>query len=155
MSDERVDLKGGCQCGAVRYTARAKNFDAYTCHCRMCQRAFGNVSAPFFNVPKADVTWEAGAPAYYESSKIARRGFCSRCGTPLTFEYHDSERMDLSVGSLDHPERMHPIAHYGVESRIASFHTPDGLKEVRIDDVEHIVRKWKEAYGDDAKPGQT
>jgi hypothetical protein len=155
MSDEAIVLAGGCQCGAVRYTARAKSREAYYCHCRMCQRAFGNVFATFFNVEKADVTWEGQqAPSYHASSKIARRGFCGRCGTPLSFEYHESKRMDLSVGSLDDPGQMQPVAHCGVESRIASFHKPDGLKEVRVDDIEHIVKKWKAAYGESATPGK-
>jgi hypothetical protein len=154
MADEPIELSGACQCGAVRYRACAKGFDAYYCHCRMCQRAFGNVFATFFNVEKSLVTWQAGPPTYFESSKIARRGFCARCGTPISFEYHQSERMDLAVGSLDHPERMRPVSHCGVESRIASFHRPDGLKEVRVDEIEHIVKKWKGAYGEGATPGK-
>ena len=150
---EMVELAGACQCGAVRYTVRAKNHDAYYCHCSMCRRAFGNVFAAFFNVKKANVRWEARPPAYYASSKIARRGFCDRCGTPLTFEYHESENMDLSVGSLEHPERMRPVMHVGVESRLASFHTSDGLPEKRVEDFEHIVAKWKKAYGEGVTPG--
>ena len=152
-TETTVELAGACQCGAVRYTARAKSHDAYYCHCSMCQRAFGNIFAAFFNVKKAGVRWEARPPAYYASSKIARRGFCDRCGTPLTFEYLESENMDLSVGSLEHPERMRPVMHVGVESRLASFHKPDGLPEKRIEDFEHIVAKWKKAYGEGVKPG--
>ena len=154
MNEESIVLAGGCQCGAVRYTARAKSHDAYYCHCRMCQRAFGNVFATFFNVEKSNVTWEGAPPAYYASSKIAQRAFCGRCGTPLSFEYNESKHMDLSVGSLDHPEQMQPVAHCGVESRVASFHKPDGLKEVRVDDIEYIVKKWKAAYGESATPGK-
>jgi len=149
-----IELSGGCQCGAVRYRAQAANDEAYYCHCRMCQRAFGNIFATFFNVKKEDVTWEKGPPAYYASSKIARRGFCAQCGTPLMFEYHESKHIDLGVGSLDHPEQMRPVSHCGVESRIATFHKPDGLKEVRVDELEHIVKKWKAAYGEQAVPGK-
>lgn len=154
MSDETIVLAGGCQCGGVRYTARPKSREAYYCHCRMCQRAFGNVFATFFNLEKASVAWEGAPPSYYASSKIARRGFCGRCGTPLSFEYHESRRMDLAVGSLEDPGQMQPVAHCGVESRIASFHKSDGLKEVRVDDIEHIVKKWKVAYGASATPGK-
>src|SRR5215470_6386942 len=90
-----LTFRGGCQCGRIRYTAMASTNDAYYCHCRMCQRAVGNVFAAFFDVKVADVTWDRGVPAYYESSKIARRGFCPSCGTPLTFQYHGSENIDL------------------------------------------------------------
>jgi aspartate-semialdehyde dehydrogenase len=38
------EMTGGCMCGQVRYLARIGSDDAYLCHCRMCQRASGNVS---------------------------------------------------------------------------------------------------------------
>ena len=118
----------------------------------MCQRAFGNVFATYVNVKKADVVWET-APDWYGSSKIARRPFCSTCGTPLGFEYLESQRMDLAVGALDQPELLKPVMHVGVESRIESFHSHGPLEEKRIADFENIVKKWKAAYGDDVVPG--
>jgi len=86
------------------------------------QRAFA-----FVNVKKADVEWER-EPEKFESSKIARRGFCSHCGTPLSFEYNDSQRMDLAVGALDYPEMLKPA--HGIESR---FHNPGSLEEKKSD----------------------
>ena len=102
MPDPLPPLQGGCLCGAVRYEATPDHRDGYYCHCRMCQLAFGNTRAAYLNLRKSEVRWLTRRP-YYASSKIARRGFCSRCGTPLSFEFLDSERMDLSVGSLDEP----------------------------------------------------
>src|SRR5881392_2415860 len=107
-----IELTGGCQCGAVRYRARFANDEAYLCHCRMCQRAFGHVSAAFVNTKKGSVTWEKDGRAFYSSSKIARRGFCSACGTPMTFEYLDGTNIDLSVGSLDDPNQVRLASHF-------------------------------------------
>ncbi len=101
MSGALPPLQGGCLCGQLRYEATPTHRDGYYCHCRMCQLAFGNTRAAFFNLRKDQVRWLNGPPSYYASSKIARRGFCGRCGTPLSFEFLDSERMDLAVGSLD------------------------------------------------------
>jgi hypothetical protein len=119
----------------------------------MCQRAFGHVAAAFANTKKANVTWEKDGRAFYAASAIARRGFCPSCGTPLTFEYHDSPNIDLSVGSLDEPGRVRLASHFGVESRVASFHRPDGLPEKRTDEAEHVVKKWRAAYGEEAVMG--
>jgi hypothetical protein len=74
---------GGCLCGHVRYSVVIGDIDAYLCHCRMCQRATGGVAAVFKSVRVADLTWSV-EPDRYRSSPFARRGFCSRCGTPLT-----------------------------------------------------------------------
>jgi hypothetical protein len=146
-------LSGGCLCGAVRYEARLDRPDGYYCHCRMCQLAFGNTRAAFVNLRKDAVVWSAAPPTRYASSKIALRGFCGRCGTPLSFEYLASDRMDLSVGSFDEPERLRPTSHFAVESRIAAWHVADGLPEERLADNARIVERWRDAYGSDAVPG--
>ena len=147
------DVEGGCLCGAVRYRAAPASREGYYCHCRMCQLAFGNTRAAFINLPKQAVTWMAGAPTLYASSPFARRGFCSLCGTPLSFEYLNSERMDLSVGSLDDPSGFVPTAHFAVETRIAPWHAEDGLPGERLDRNERIMARWKETYGDGVEPG--
>jgi hypothetical protein len=148
-----LPLTGGCLCGSVRYRATPDHRDGYYCHCRMCQLAFGNTRAAFLNLRKDEVSWLTQAPAWYASSKIARRGFCARCGSPLAFEYLDSERMDLSVGSLDDPAALKPISHFGVESRVAPWHAADGLPDERSDDSARLMQRWREAYGDGAVPG--
>ncbi len=146
-------LTGGCLCGQVRYAAAPASREGYYCHCTMCQRAFGNTRAAYFNLLKSELRWTTAEPAYYASSKIARRGFCSHCGTPLSFEYAGSARIDLSVGSLDEPSAITPTSHFAVESRIANWHGADGLKETRVDEYAPIVQRWKDAYGDAVQPG--
>lgn len=146
-------LDGGCLCGRVRYRATPDHRDGYYCHCRMCQLAFGNTRAAYLNLRKSDVQWLAEPPSYFASSKIARRGFCSLCGTPLSFEFLDGERMDLSIGSLDDPSLVKPSEHFAVESRIAAWHAPDGLPESQLDGNAQIVKRWRDAYGEGVEPG--
>jgi hypothetical protein len=140
-------VTGGCMCGKVRYAAQIENDDAYLCHCRMCQRASGNVSLAMKNVKQADVRWER-EPDYYQSSPIARRGFCSGCGTSLTFEYlKGSDKMDLIVGSFDDPSRFVPKAHFGAESIHRAWLNTEGLPEQRADEYELLVDRWMEECG--------
>jgi hypothetical protein len=141
-----TDATGGCLCGRVRYTAAVDSDDAYLCHCRMCQRASGNVSLAMKNVAKAAVRW-AREPDYYRSSPIARRGFCAACGTSLSFEYHDSENMDLIVGSFDDPSRFAPRHHFGVESLHRNWIDTSGLPEYRVDEYQPIVDRWMKSVG--------
>ncbi len=54
MSDVRIT--GGCQCGAIRYALHDAPTGASICHCRMCQKAFGNYFAPLAGVPLGFVT---------------------------------------------------------------------------------------------------
>lgn len=144
---------GGCLCGAVRYEARPTHRNGYYCHCRMCQLAFGNTRAAFVNLRKDQVVWTSSAPDFYASSRFARRGFCGRCGTPLSFEYLTSDHMDLSIGSLDDPANFVPGSHFAVESRIARWHADDGLPGERLDEHTVLTARWTAAYGSGVVPG--
>lgn len=145
-------LEGGCLCGRVRYRAQPDSLEGYYCHCRMCQLAVGNTRAAFFNLAQSGLQWIASPPAWYASSKIARRAFCGHCGTPLAFRYNDSERIDLTVGSLDQPQRLRPGSHFAVESRVETWHAEDGLPGTRLDEHQRLLERWRAAYGD-ATPG--
>ena len=142
------DVTGGCACGKVRYTAAIDNDEAYLCHCRMCQRASGNISLAMKNVKRTAVRWER-EPDYYISSPIARRGFCTSCGTSLTFEFSDgeSENIDLIVGSFDDPSPFWPKHHFGAESMHRGWLNTEGLPEYRTDEYKPLVDRWIKACG--------
>jgi hypothetical protein len=133
-------------CGAKRYVATIADDDAYLCHCRMCQRWSGNVSIAFKGMRKEDVRWET-PPDYYTSSPIAQRGFCSRCGTALTFEFPDSETMDLTVGSFDDPSRFRPTHNYATESWHAAWLDVTELPGTRSEENANVVKRWIDACG--------
>lgn len=140
------EMTGGCQCGRVRYTASIEDDDAYLCHCRMCQRATGGVAIAFKNLKKAAVTW-AREPDRYASSPIARRGFCSTCGTPLTFEFLDGRNIDLTVGSFDDPWRFKPKEHFGSESWHRDWLDTSHLPASRTDENSNVVDRWMKTLG--------
>jgi hypothetical protein len=140
-------MTGGCQCGRVRYEVDVDNDDAYLCHCKMCQRATGGFAAALKGVRKENVRWQ-GEPDWYDSSPIARRPFCSHCGSPLGFAYKEGkEQMDLTVGSFDDPSALVPVAHYGFESAHRAWLDTAGLKTMRTGDYQPVVDKWVAATG--------
>jgi hypothetical protein len=128
-SDTRVT--GGCQCGAVRYAITAPFENPHICHCRMCQKAFGNYFAALVGTKKTGLAWTRGQPSFFRSSEVVQRGFCKDCGTPLSFAYDHSERIAVSIGSLDHPESVMPERQYGMEALLPAFpllHTLPGTQ---------------------------
>jgi hypothetical protein len=115
-------LSGGCQCGAVRYALDQQPVNVHVCHCRMCQKAVGGPFAVICPVQKTAFRVTRGTISYFHSSDIARRGFCSACGTPLLFEYPDvGDDLGVLVGTLDEPDRAPPENQYGNESRVAWY----------------------------------
>jgi hypothetical protein len=139
----RKPVTGGCLCGAVRYEASVSPTDAHYCHCRMCQRAFGNAFATFVSFPLDKFRWVRGRPKMYQSSKIARRGFCARCGTPLVFRnvYRDN-RIGISIGSLDHPELAPPEIHWGIESIVPWLKIADRLPRKHTMQDPSVADAW-------------
>ncbi len=118
MNERKPIYTGGCQCGAVRYALFAEP-QAGICHCRMCQKAVGGPFMAWAMVPSADFAWTRGQAATFRSSSAATRGFCARCGTPLSFHYdRKPDHFDVTIGSLDQPGQVPPRVALGVENRL-------------------------------------
>lgn len=116
-----VTVTGGCQCGAVRYRATAMLDNAHLCHCRMCQKAVGNLFAALVAAPKDALAWTRGKPTVFMSSEHVERGFCSACGTPLFYNDVKANRTNLTIGSLDNPSAFPPRGSTGTEGMLPWF----------------------------------
>jgi hypothetical protein len=123
MDRYAMEVSGGCQCGAVRYHATEMLDNAHICHCRMCQKAVGNIFAALVAAPRDAITWTRGTPARFRSSEHVDRGFCRNCGTPLFYDNTEGPRVNFTIGSLDHPELFPPLANTGQEGQVPWFTT--------------------------------
>jgi hypothetical protein len=108
-------LSGGCQCGAVRFHA-GKLGRPSICHCRMCQKQFGNFFGALVSADQAHLTWTRGQPKLFRSSAKIHRGFCEKCGTPLTYHYPGG--VELAIGAFDTPEVLEPQVQVNFEHRL-------------------------------------
>ena len=119
---------GGCQCGAVRFSISGALGKSGLCHCRMCQKAFGNFGAALVSVAAERLAWTRGKPAEFRSSVIVARGFCAGCGTPLYMREDGDPDYEIAIGALDDPNAIGPMTEQsGIESKIAWF---DGLRDL-------------------------
>ena len=140
-------MTGGCQCRRIRFQVAVANDEAYLCHCNFCRRASGGVAMAFVNVARADVTWLTVAPDQYRSSPIATRPFCSACGTPLGFQYLDSDTMDLTVGAFDDPGFFRPTSHFSIETMLPQWSDTSHLPGKRLEENPATVDRWIKALG--------
>lgn len=105
-------LNGRCLCKAIRYRCGPLLYPPTLCHCESCRRAAGAHAVGWLTVRRGDLHWLDGAPQEFESSAGVHRGFCGRCGTPLT--YRNAARpteIDVTICSLEYPERAAPTDH--------------------------------------------
>jgi hypothetical protein len=104
-------LQGVCLCGGVAYRAEGPIHHASHCYCTMCQKGHGAAAGSYVNVEMAHFTWTRGAELVteYASSEHGRRGFCSVCGSTLSWRSTQSpDRIAVTLGTLE-PEYAGPV----------------------------------------------
>ena len=127
-----TQLAGGCSCGAVRFTAQPPSLWCAHCHCSMCRRAHGAAFVTWvgFSEERAHIEDPEGVLRWHASSPPARRGFCSRCGSPLFFR---SERwpgeLHVALAHFDGPVDRAPQVHVHWDSHVDWFPFEDELKK--------------------------
>lgn len=105
MSDSTADAvlhRGGCHCGAVRFTVRAPaRITAQRCNCSICS------PTGFLHliVPASAFTLETGQEQLTEytfNTGVARHLFCSRCGVKSFYRPRSNpDGWSINVHCLD------------------------------------------------------
>jgi hypothetical protein len=123
---------GGCFCGAVRYEARGPAENCCLCHCTSCRRAAGATPVAWGTFALERFAITRGELALYRSSPPVTRGFCAACGTSLTYAHAErAGEIDVTLATLDVPERLRPERHLWIEDRIDWAPLTDGLPQHR------------------------
>ncbi len=99
-------ISGGCHCGAVRFEADGKWRKGTACHCSQCRSQTGSFYMTS-GIKKEDfkIIKDEGL-AWYQASKHAERGFCSKCGSALFWrsvdaEWVATEYITVMLGAMD------------------------------------------------------
>jgi len=79
--------RGSCLCGNVAFEIDCPLTASAHCHCSYCRRSNGAAFVTWVVVPDAQFRWVTGEKevTWYRSSKLSKRGFCSKCGSTLFF----------------------------------------------------------------------
>src|SRR6266540_3519747 len=117
---ERLEVDGGCFCGAVRYRATARSIGQVICHCANCRKAAGAQSVAWVTFPAESVTYQQGEPSSYRAENGAVWSFCGRCGTTLTYRHdHRPAEVDVTTGSLDDAEAFPPTKGVNLDEKLS------------------------------------
>lgn len=126
-----LSTSGGCMCGRVRYAITGEPFAINYCHCMSCRRHNGAPVVVLAGYLAAQVQFSGEDRGRYESSPDIFRGFCSNCGTPLTWEGDGGEELgpiiEVHVNTFAEPERMVPTSHAFEPKRIPWLQIKDDL----------------------------
>ncbi len=141
MTEEQGKFTGGCMCGGVRYEASGDPISVIFCHCESCRKHTGAPVVALAGFKLEQVRFTLGERATYESTPGVQRGFCRRCGTPLTWEGDGDELgplIEIHGGTADAPNELAPQLHVHYAERIPWFEVSDALPR---------YHEWEEAVG--------
>jgi hypothetical protein len=122
-----VTQTGGCHCGAVGFELTGQARGIVNCHCGQCVTTHGHF-APYSNCARTDLhlTGEVHI-SWYQSSPVARRGFCSKCGSQLIWEELSSDTISIAAGAFDTPSGLKTIGNIFVADKPDYYEVTDGL----------------------------
>ncbi len=154
MTDKAMPATGGCLCGAIRYEVREPLSEGGLCHCRVCQKTTGSAFEALVRCSRTAFRYTKGEPKRYRSSSIMEKCFCPDCGSPLTDRYLvpvstylSTDMVWVHIGTLDEPEAISIVSHYGVESQLPWLHFDDDHPRTRCDDDPELAAAFAAAGG--------
>ncbi len=143
MTDENAISTGGCLCGEVRYQVNGPLRDVVNCHCNMCQRLHGNFGS-HSKARKVNITiTKSCGLAWYQTSDVARRGFCRNCGSSLFWEPFNLDATGIIAGSLDHPTGLKTMGHIFVGEKSDFYEICDDLPQYISSSNGELVNDYK------------
>lgn len=117
-------MNGCCLCGAVQFQVEPPLRDVIACHCSQCRKTSGHfwaaTSVPherFRLIKDEGLRW-------FQSSDIARRGFCNQCGSSLFWQPEGEARISIAAGALEGPTGLRTIEHWCLEDKGDYYPTP-------------------------------
>lgn len=116
--------RGSCLCGQVAYSVRGPLRPVIACHCGQCRKTSGHHVAAT-SAPRGAVEI-SGKPRWYESSEVARRGFCGTCGSNLFWD-GPGENLSIFAGTLDKPTGLGLAGHIYCADKGDYYEIADGL----------------------------
>ena len=115
-------VRGGCLCGAIRFTVTLPTIFCGHCHCSMCRRNHGAAYVTWFAVPRSQLSVDSGLDQVtrYESSEHGSRSFCGRCGSSLfCISSRLPDLVDIPLANMDAAIDRIPESHIYFDDRAA------------------------------------
>lgn len=112
---------GSCLCKSVQYTVTAPFRMAVNCHCNTCKKITGAAfeALALVEEERLEITRGKELLTTYRIGELAKKHFCSRCGTPI-YNLHVKVpgQALIHIGSLDNPGAVTPSANIWCESML-------------------------------------
>ena len=122
------ELRGKCECGAVRYTVADEFLYALNCHCSNCRAGTGSAFKAFAGIEREKLELTDGADKLLVWGDEERNH--TRCGVCGGLLYSVvGERVHVALGSLVDAPSVRPTGHIFVGSKAPWYEITDDLPQ--------------------------
>ncbi len=120
-------MEGGCLCEEIRYRVSG-DCGVTHCHCIHCRKLGGAAFVTWIEAERSNFDWLRGQPAEFSPRPGVTRSYCARCGSPLTYQNHESpDWIDVTACRLDDPSGLEPADHVWFDRKLPWVQVEDGL----------------------------
>lgn len=129
QTDNHMRAVGACLCGAVSYEVHGALRPVIYCHCSQCRITSGHFVAATATLKQDLRLIEDKGLEWYQSSEMAKRGFCKICGSSLFWIPEEGEHVSIMTGTLDLPTGISAAEHIYVENKGDYYELGDDLPQ--------------------------
>ena len=127
----KKDIKvAKCLCNGIKIQVKGKLRYVSNCHCSQCMKTHGNF-ASYTSATEKNVKFiNKKTLKWYNSSKFAKRGFCSKCGASFFYKKLKSDTISIAAGMFSNPTTLKTycniftkgkLDYYKLDNRIKRF----------------------------------
>ena len=144
-----LPIRGGCQCGSLRYTITEAPVTYYVCHCTMCQKQSGSAFGSSLQIPARGVELTgpfATHPHMGGSGRMSDHVFCPNCGARVTHRIRGGEVIVVKPGTLDDTSWLRPAGHIFTATRQHWVPLPEtgALLFEDYPDMQALRERWRQ-----------
>jgi len=127
---DRGPVTGECLCGKVKYQVDGKLYNARSCHCSRCRKAFSAQASAYASVESDDFSWLRGEGLL--TSYVDEQGygllFCKNCGSTLC-GIANGKIHGVTLGCVNGNPDIELCMHIYVGSKAHWETIPDGVPQ--------------------------
>ena len=114
--NSKIELKGECLCGAIKYKLSEKPLFTQACHCKDCKILTGSSYVINSSVLESTLSIEGEISSTIKlqagSGKSVKIFFCNKCGAYIYTDYETAiGRLNIRTKTLENSEEFPPQAH--------------------------------------------
>ena len=110
-----------CLCGGIKIKVSGKLRDVSNCHCKQCMKTHGNYAA-YSACDQKNITFiNKKTLKWFFSSKVAKRGFCTKCGASFFYKKLNSNQISISAGMFNNKTKLKTYANIFTKGKMGYY----------------------------------